>query len=69
MWFDVDVLDLQLKLQCRLFGPLFTKIGQNFNQISGHTGQLFDNIVLFANFSFLAFYRKVILLAINQVYY
>jgi hypothetical protein len=38
MWFDVDVLDIQSKLYCRFFGHFFPKIGQNFNQFSGHTG-------------------------------
>jgi hypothetical protein len=40
MWFEVDVLDFQIKLWRKYFGmfwPLFAKIGQNFNQFSGHT--------------------------------
>jgi hypothetical protein len=40
MWFDVDILSLQIKLQCRYFG-IFGHFFQNWanflNQFSGHT--------------------------------
>ncbi len=41
MWFDLDVLDFQVKPLTQIFwifGQLFPKIGQNFNKFPGHTG-------------------------------
>jgi hypothetical protein len=40
MWFDVNVLDFQIKLYCRHVDILWPKIGRNLNPFSGHTGPL-----------------------------
>jgi hypothetical protein len=39
MWFDLNVVDHQVKLLGRYFGylVLFYKIGRDFNQLPGHT--------------------------------
>ncbi len=39
MGFDLDVLNFKLSFNVD-FWPLFPKLGLNFNQFSGHTGEL-----------------------------